>query len=143
VSVAMDAAQHHGRDHGHSRKPSGPTEGIHTPEGGRRTASGASPAPARQWPILLVFGGVALGFLIAITVGFRVGALVIGAALLTGAVLRMALANVGLLAVRSRFTDVITLGVLGAGIVLLALTVMPDPWLQIPWLTDVMRFIVR
>jgi hypothetical protein len=64
-------------------------------------------------------------------------------ALLTGAVLRWAVANVGMLAVRSRFTDVITYAVLGLGILLLALMAQPDPIIRIPFLEDIIHFSVR
>ena len=51
--------------------------------------------------------------------------------------------SVGMLAVRSRFTDVITYGVLGTAIVLLALMAQPNPILEIPFLEEVIRFTVR
>ena len=47
------------------------------------------------------------------------------------------------LAVRSRFTDVLTYGVLGVGIVLLALMAQPDPLIRIPFLEDIIHFSVR
>lgn len=122
-------------------------EGTARPEGGGRAASGDVPAPGRQWPLLTVLGIIVLALLV---IGFdpfrqaaRVGALLIGAALLTGATLRRMLPAVGMLAVRSRFTDVITYGVLGGGIVLLALMTQPDPWLEIPFLKEAVRFTVR
>ncbi|MFC8091689.1 DUF3017 domain-containing protein [Streptomyces sp. NPDC057301] len=112
------------------------------PEGGGRAASGDAPAPARQWPVLLVLGMVAVGLLITALDVFRVGTLVIGSALLAGAVLRWLLPSVGMLAVRSRFTDIVTYGVLGLVIVLLALMAQPDPWLRIPFLKDALHFTV-
>jgi Protein of unknown function (DUF3017) len=118
------------------------TEGVLRPEGGRRAASGDAPAPARQWPVLLVITGVALGLLVTLN-AFRAGLLVVGGFLLVGGVLRAMLPNVGMLAVRSRFTDILTLGVLGSGVVLLALMAMPRPILEMPWLTDALRFAVR
>lgn len=57
--------------------------------------------------------------------------------------LRWSLTAVGMLAVRSRFTDVITYGVLGLGIVLLALMAQPDPLIRIPFLEDIIHFSVR
>jgi hypothetical protein len=94
-----------------------------------------------------VLGVTALGLLV---VGFdpfpqasRIGAMLIGVALLTGAALRRALPSVGMLAVRSRFTDMAAYGVLGTGIVLLSLMTQPDPWLEIPFLEDAVRFAVR
>ncbi|MFJ9718313.1 DUF3017 domain-containing protein [Streptomyces sp. NPDC101213] len=112
------------------------------PEGGGRAAPGDAPAPARQWPILAVLGLVALGLLVTALDQFRVGTILIGAALLGGAALRWFLPGVGMLAVRSRFTDIATYGVLGAAIVLLALMAQPGPWLQIPFLKDTLHFTV-
>ncbi|MEV6326538.1 DUF3017 domain-containing protein [Streptomyces sp. NPDC051909] len=116
------------------------------PEGGGRAAPGDASAPARQWPLLTVLGLAALGLLIVGTdlfpQAFRVGALLVGAALLTGAVLRRVLPSVGMLAVRSRFTDMITYGVMGGLIVLLALMVQPKPWLRIPFLEDILHLTV-
>jgi hypothetical protein len=48
-----------------------------------------------------------------------------------------------MLAIRSRFTDVITYGILGAAIVLLALMAQPDPLIRIPFLEDIIHFSVR
>ncbi|MER7519986.1 DUF3017 domain-containing protein [Streptomyces sp. NPDC126499] len=116
------------------------------PEGGGRAAPGDAPAPARQWPLLTVLGMTALGLLVTGTdlfpQSFRVGTLLVGIALLTGAVLRRALPSVGMLAVRSRFTDMITYGVMGGLIVLLALMVQPEPWLRIPFLEDILHLTV-
>ena len=112
------------------------------PEGGGRAAAGDAPAPARQWPVLLVLGLVGIGLLITALDVFRAGTLVIGGALLTGAALRWLLPGVGMLAVRSRFTDIVTYGVLGLVIVLLALMAQPDPLLKIPFLKDALHFTV-
>jgi hypothetical protein len=112
------------------------------PEGGGRAAPGDAPAPARQWPILVVLGLVGVGLLITALDVFRVGTLLIGAALLAGAVLRWVLPGVGMLAVRSRFTDILTYGVLGLAIVLLALMAQPHPWLEVPFLKDTLHFTV-
>ncbi|MEU3506809.1 DUF3017 domain-containing protein [Streptomyces longwoodensis] len=112
------------------------------PEGGGRAAPGDAPAPARQWPMLAVLGLVALGLLLTALDVFRVGCVLIGVALLLGAALRWLLPGVGMLAVRSRFTDIVTYGVLGAAIVLLALMAQPNPWLQIPFLKDTLHFTV-
>ena len=112
------------------------------PEGGGRAAPGDAPAPARQWPMLAVLGLVALGLLVTALDQFRVGTILIGAALLGGAALRWLLPGVGMLAVRSRFTDIATYGLLGAAIVLLALMAQPDPLLQIPFLKDTLHFTV-
>jgi hypothetical protein len=53
------------------------------------------------------------------------------------------LPSVGMLAVRSRFTDIVTYGVLGLSITLLALMVQPKPWLKIPLLENAVHFTVR
>lgn len=114
-----------------------------TPEGGRRVTGPDLPAPARQWPLLAVVIGVALGLAITAAGGFRVGLIMVGAALLLGAALRWLLPEVGMLAVRSRFTDLITYGVLGSAIVILTLMAQPDPILHLPFLDHIMRFAVR
>ncbi|MFF2998326.1 DUF3017 domain-containing protein [Streptomyces sp. NPDC057950] len=113
------------------------------PEGGGRAASGDAPAPARQWPILAVLSAVGLGLLLVALDAFRFGTILIGAALLGGAVVRWTVPDVGMLAVRSRFTDMVTYGVLGLAIVLLALMAQPTPWLVIPFLDDTLHFTVR
>lgn len=113
------------------------------PEGGGRAASGDLPAPARQWPVLLVLGLVGVGLLVTALDVFRVGTLLIGGALLAGAVMRWMLPSVGMLAVRSRFTDIVTYGVLGLTIVLLALMAQPDPLLRLPFLKDALHFTVE
>ncbi|HEY8986165.1 MAG TPA: DUF3017 domain-containing protein [Streptomyces sp.] len=113
------------------------------PEGSGRAVPGASSVPARQWPMLAVSGLVALGLLITALDQFRVGTILIGVALLGGAVLRWLLPGVGMLAVRSRFTDIVTYGVLGLAIVLLALMAQPHPLLQIPFLKDTLHFTVQ
>ncbi|MFJ3998843.1 DUF3017 domain-containing protein [Streptomyces parvus] len=117
------------------------------PEGGGRAASGDAPAPARQWPLLTVLCAAGLGLLIVVLdpfdQAFRVGTILIGGALIAGAVLRWVVPSVGMLAVRSRFTDLVTYGVMGTLIVLLALVAQPDPWLDVPVLEDAVRFTIR
>ncbi|MFI1966699.1 DUF3017 domain-containing protein [Streptomyces pathocidini] len=113
------------------------------PQGGGRAASGHAPAPVRQWPLLSVLGGTAVGLAVVAADFARVGILIVGLALLAGAVMRWSLPSVGMLAVRSRFTDVVIYGVLGAVILLLALMAQPDPWLDLPWLEDLVHFTVR
>ncbi|WTT94557.1 DUF3017 domain-containing protein [Streptomyces sp. NBC_00076] len=112
------------------------------PEGGGRAAPRDAPAPARQWPILAVLSTIGLGLLLTALDLFRIGILLIGVALLVGGVLRWMLPDVGMLAVRSRFTDIVTYGVLGGVIALLALMVQPEPWLVIPFLKDTLHFTV-
>ncbi|MFJ8749840.1 DUF3017 domain-containing protein [Streptomyces sp. NPDC102441] len=117
------------------------------PEGGGRAAPGDAPAPARQWPLLTVLCTAGIGLLIVGTdpfaEAFRVGAILMGAALLAGAVLRWTVPSVGMLAVRSRFTDLVTYGLMGTLIVLLALMAQPSPWLRAPFLQDVVHFTIR
>ncbi|GGL75661.1 membrane protein [Streptomyces fumigatiscleroticus] len=112
------------------------------PEGGGRAASGDAPAPARQWPVITVLGLVGLGLLLTALDTFRLGTLLVGVGLLAGAFLRWLLPGVGMLAVRSRFTDIVTYGALGLAIVLLAMMVQPNPWLVIPFLKDTLHFTV-
>ncbi|MEU3756779.1 DUF3017 domain-containing protein [Streptomyces olivoreticuli] len=112
------------------------------PEGGGRAARGDAPAPARQWPLLAVLGVTGLGLLLVAFDVFRVGTLLVGVAMLGGAVLRWALPSVGMLAVRSRFTDMLTYGGLGLAIVLLTLMAQPHAWVKIPLLEDVLHFTV-
>ncbi|MGW6524344.1 DUF3017 domain-containing protein [Streptomyces sp. NPDC054962] len=111
------------------------------PEGGGRAAPGDALA-ARQWPIIVVLGIVALGLLVTALDVFRIGTILIGVGLLVGAALRWLLPGVGMLAVRSRFTDIVTYTVLGTAIVLLSLMAQPNPWLQIPFLKDTLHFTV-
>ncbi|MEV7792656.1 DUF3017 domain-containing protein [Streptomyces sp. NPDC087512] len=112
------------------------------PEGGGRAAPRDAPAPARQWPILTVAALVAVGLLLTALDVFRIGTLLIGIALLIGAALRWVLPGVGMLAVRSRFTDITTYAVLGLAIALLALMAQPKPLLEIPFLKDTLHFTV-
>ncbi|MFJ1886559.1 DUF3017 domain-containing protein [Streptomyces sp. NPDC088137] len=117
------------------------------PEGGGRAASGDAPAPARQWPLLAVLCTAGIGLLIVavdpFAEAFRVGTMLIGAALIGGAVLRLVVPSVGMLAVRSRFTDLVTYGLLGFLIVMLALVAQPKPWLDIPFLEQAVHFTIR
>ncbi|NEC74902.1 DUF3017 domain-containing protein, partial [Streptomyces rochei] len=107
-----------------------------------RAAGGDAPAPARQWPVLTVVLLVGLGLLLTALDVFRWGTFLVGAALLLGAALRWTVPDVGMLAVRSRFTDIATYGVLGLSIALLALMAQPKPVLEIPFLKDTLHFTV-
>lgn len=117
------------------------------PEGGGRAAGGDAPAPARQWPLLAVLCTAGAGLLIVAAdpfdEAFRIGTILIGVALIGGAVLRLVVPSVGMLAVRSRFTDLVTYGLLGVLIVMLALMAQPKPWLDIPLLEDAVHFTIR
>ncbi|MEU6892804.1 DUF3017 domain-containing protein [Streptomyces sp. NPDC046557] len=126
-----------------SRRFPSVTRDTARPEGGGRAAPGDAPAPARQWPMLSVLAATAAG-LLTTAVGYaRVGCLIIGVALIAAAVMRRVLPSVGMLAVRSRFTDLLTYGVLGVAITLLALVMEPGPWVHIPFLETAVRFTVR
>ncbi|MFC8955791.1 DUF3017 domain-containing protein [Streptomyces sp. NPDC057101] len=146
VSANGSAVSSAGSAGGPRRRPPTVTTGTARPEGGGRAAPGDAPAPARQWPLLTVLGLAGLGLLVVGTdpfpQAFRIGAILIGAALLVGAAMRRVLPSVGMLAVRSRFTDMITYGVMGGLIVLLALMVQPRPWLRIPFLEDILHLTV-
>ncbi len=117
------------------------------PEGGGRAADRDAPAPVRQWPLVTVLSLTAVGLLVvavdAFGTGFRLGTVLVGLALVTGAVFRWVLPSVGMLAVRSRFTDILTYGTLGLVIMLLAMMTQPKPWFTIPILEEAVRFTVR
>jgi hypothetical protein len=136
-----DGPQHRGAAHGRHSPVTGRT--VPRPEGGGRAAGKDAPAPARQWPILVVISAAAIGLVVTAAGAFRAGTIVIGVALLVGAALRWGVTAVGMLAVRSRFTDVITYGLFGVAIVLLALMAQPDPLIRIPFLEDIIHFSVR
>lgn len=125
-----------------SRRFPAVTQDTARPEGHGRAAPGDALA-ARQWPMLSVLAATAVGLLLTALGHPRVGCLVIGVALLTASVLRRVLPSVGMLAVRSRFTDMVTYGLLGVAITLLALVMEPKPWLEIPFLESAVRFTVR
>ncbi|MFD4737741.1 DUF3017 domain-containing protein [Streptomyces virginiae] len=114
------------------------------PEGSGRAVPGAVSTPARQWPMLSVLTATAVGLLATAFGHPRVGCLAIGVALIAASVMRRVLPSVGMLAVRSRFTDMITYGLLGVAITLLALVMAaPKPWLPIPFMESAVRFTVR
>ncbi|KIF76314.1 hypothetical protein QR77_25355 [Streptomyces sp. 150FB] len=119
------------------------TQSTARPEGGGRAAASDASAPARQWPLLSVGGLTALGLVIVglhpFSEAFRIGTIMVGIALIGAAVLRRMVPSVGMLAVRSRFTDMITYGLLGLLIVMLSLMTQPRPWLEIPFLEDIVH----
>nr|WSX50193.1 DUF3017 domain-containing protein [Streptomyces sp. NBC_00974] len=128
---------------GGSRRFPSITRDTARPEGGGRAAPGDAPAPARQWPMLAVLAATAAGLLTTAVGHPRGGCLMIGIALIAGSVMRRLLPSVGMLAVRSRFTDMVTYGLLGVAITLLALVMEPRPLLHIPFLESAVRFTVR
>ena len=77
----------------------------------------------RELPLALIIGGVGLGLVIIGLHHFRWGNLVIAGSLLAGAFFRLVLPTrrARLLAVRSRFTDVLTMSAMGGSLMLLAL----------------------
>ncbi|MEV6730092.1 MULTISPECIES: DUF3017 domain-containing protein [unclassified Streptomyces] len=125
-----------------SRRFPSVTQDTARPEGHGRAAPGDALA-ARQWPMLSVLAATAVGLLLTALGHPRAGCLVIGVALITASVLRRVLPSVGMLAVRSRFTDMVTYGLLGVAITLLALVMEPRPLLEIPFLESAVRFTVR
>ncbi|MDD9378359.1 DUF3017 domain-containing protein [Streptomyces sp. ZAF1911] len=126
-----------------SRRFPSVTRDTARPEGGGRAAPGDAPAPARQWPMLAVLAATAAGLLITAVGHARGGCLLIGIAMIAGSLMRRLLPSVGMLAVRSRFTDMVTYGLLGVAITLLALVMEPKPWLDVPFLETAVRFTVR
>ncbi|MFF3344470.1 DUF3017 domain-containing protein [Streptomyces sp. NPDC002779] len=142
VRDAVSAPDAEGRPRRTTRRFPLFTRDTARPEGGGRAAPGDAPAPARQWPVLLVLVLVGTGLLVTALDAFRAGTLLIGVALIGGGLLRWLVPDVGMLAVRSRFTDILTYGVLGTAILLLALMVQPDPLLEIPFLKDTLHFTV-
>lgn len=86
----------------------------------------AGPArTGRWWPVLVVAGGVGIGLVLSV-IGqnsWRLGGVVIGSALLVGAVIRIVLParEAGLLQVRSRGFDIAALMI--GGVAVIALTI--------------------
>jgi hypothetical protein len=81
----------------------------------------------RQWPLLVVVVGVVGGVLLAMlgNSSWRAGCLLVGGALLVGAVERVVLPSreAGLLEVRSKPFDVTVLALAGVAVVALAIAV--------------------
>jgi hypothetical protein len=92
--------------------------------------SGSEPSAAlslRQWPLLVVVGGVVAG-LVVVMLGnttWRPGSLLIGASLVVGALERLVLPSrgAGLLQVRSKPFDVSVLALAGVAVLVLAVAV--------------------
>ncbi|MDR1791723.1 MAG: DUF3017 domain-containing protein [Propionibacteriaceae bacterium] len=80
-----------------------------------------------QWPLATVLTGVAAGLIVVATSHWRMGCLIIGAAITLGALLRLMPDRlVGLLRVRNRVLDFTILILLGLGIIIFALIVPPS-----------------
>ena len=105
---------------------------------GRPEAPEVAPVPARrratvgelligEWPLLAVLGVCLAGVIVVLDNHFRRGTVLFAGGLVLAAGLRLVLPTeeVGSLAVRSRVTDVLTLGALGLGVLLTALVVPP------------------
>ncbi|WP_436773363.1 DUF3017 domain-containing protein [Yinghuangia sp. YIM S09857] len=90
------------------------------------------PGGLREWPAVLVLALLAGSLVIAALFGFRSATLMIGGTLGVAAILRIFVREVGILAVRSRFTDVMVMLVLGGAVVMLGLSV-PPPLVDLPW----------
>lgn len=73
-------------------------------------------------PLIVVIAAVAAGVALAMAKHWRVGLVLCGIGLLVGAALRAVLRDdrIGMLAVRGRLFDVLTLGVLGGTLIVLA-----------------------
>jgi hypothetical protein len=83
----------------------------------------------REWPFIVVAAGIVLGLVVVVALDrFRRGTLLLAASVVLGAWLRALLPTerVGVLAVRGRLFDVVTLLVLGGALTVLAL-VVPSP----------------
>ena len=82
----------------------------------------------REWPIAVVLLGVVLGLGVAAAGNFRRGTVLLAASVVFGAWLRTVLPTdrVGLLRVRGKRVDILTLACLGLGLTVLAL-VVPAP----------------
>ncbi len=82
-----------------------------------------------QWPLALVMLGMAVGLGIVAVGPFRAGSLVVAASVVFAAFLRAFLPGdtAGMLAVRSRTVDVVTLALLGVSLTVMAFLVPSPP----------------
>jgi hypothetical protein len=80
-----------------------------------------------QWPITLVLVGVVIAMALIAMDNFRRGSIVLSASVLLAAFLRLLLpdSDAGMLVVRSRRVDVITLAALGVGLTIFTFWVPP------------------
>jgi hypothetical protein len=82
---------------------------------------------ADQWPLGLVLLGVVGGLAVIAVGGFRAGSVMVAAALVFAAFLRAFLPEevVGMLAIRRRSTDVVTMAMFGLALAVVAFLVPP------------------
>jgi hypothetical protein len=80
-----------------------------------------------QWPLALVLLGLAIGMVVLTFYDFRAGSIILGIAVLFGAALRTVLPHerAGLLAIRGRPIDLITMYGLGVALTTVAVVVPP------------------
>lgn len=80
-----------------------------------------------QWPILLVMAIFIAAYSLVVTDFWRRGALTIGIGVCTAAILRLALPEdrAGLLVVRSKVIDVVTMALVGVAMLYIAGTIDP------------------
>jgi hypothetical protein len=78
-----------------------------------------------QWPLGLVLVGVACGLVVVAVGGFRAGSIIVAASLVFAAFLRAFLPRdaAGMLAIRRRGTDVVTMAALGLALAVVAFLV--------------------
>lgn len=88
---------------------------------------GLGNAVRAQWPTLLIGLTFTVAFVLAAMKFWRRGALLLGIGVVLAAVLRLALPNdrTGLLAVRSKWIDLVTMATVGAAMVYIAWTIDP------------------
>jgi hypothetical protein len=78
-----------------------------------------------EWPLVLVCVGVVVGLGVAVVESFRLGSILFGCALVLAFFLRLVLTDreAGMLKVRSRLVDLVVLGALATGMLVVSLTV--------------------
>ena len=83
------------------------------------------PWPRRQWPLLVVLSGIAISVLLVVFVDFRPGMTLFALSVLLAAVFRLVLTTrrAGLLVLRSRTVDVLTLAAMGGMLLVLAIAI--------------------
>ncbi len=127
----MSAAE---RDFPHHFRPPDPADAVDIPLAADKGLQ-AGPRPPRpwyqliggQWPLFVSLLGVTAGLVVTSTGHWKRGTTLIGATFVLATLLRAVLPErlVGLLQVRGRAWDTLILGVLGVGILVLALVVPP------------------